>query len=133
MTRSEFERHSKLMYDAWNRQDVEAVLNRYTEDAIYRDPNTRGSVEGREAIGRYLTKLFSRWQMRWANREFFLLGEDDGVAVLWRATLRPKDSDREVHVEGMDLVLMEGDKVKRNEVYFDRAVLAELFAASTAS
>jgi hypothetical protein len=29
----------------------------------------------------------------------------------------------------MDLVLMDGDKVKRNEVYFDRAVLAELFAS----
>jgi hypothetical protein len=26
----------------------------------------------------------------------------------------------------MDLVLLEGDRVKRNEVYFDRAVLAPL-------
>lgn len=25
MTRSEFEQHSKLMYEAWNRQDVEAA------------------------------------------------------------------------------------------------------------
>jgi hypothetical protein len=30
----------------------------------------------------------------------------------------------------MDLVVMEGDKVKRNEVYFDRAVLAELLVAA---
>ena len=128
MTRAEFEEHSKLMYDAWNRQDVGAVLERYTEDLVYSDPNTRGVVEGREAMGRYLTKLFSRWQMHWATREFFLFSETDGVAVLWRATLRQKDGEREVEVDGMDLVLMEGDKVKRNEVYFDRAVLAELFA-----
>lgn len=37
MTKSEFEQHSKLMYDAWNHQDVEAVLERYTEDVVYRD------------------------------------------------------------------------------------------------
>lgn len=133
MTRSEFERHSEVVYDAWNRQDVEAVVQCYTEDLVYRDPNTRGAVEGRDAMRRYLTSLFSRWQMHWATRDFFLFGEADGVAVLWRATLQPKDSEREVEVDGMDLVLMEGDKVKRNEVYFDRAALAELFAGGAAA
>jgi ketosteroid isomerase-like protein len=133
MTRSEFEQHSKLMYDAWNRQDVEAVLERYTEDVVYRDPNTRGEVQGRDAMRRYLTKLFSRWQMHWATRDFFLFGDTNGVAVLWRATLQPKDGDRKVEVDGMDLVLVEGDKVRRNEVYFDRAALAELFAETSAT
>lgn len=127
MTKAEFEQHSKLMYDAWNRQDVEAVLDRYTEDTLYSDPNTRGMVEGREALRRYLTKLFSQWQMSWATRDYYLFGEDDGIAVLWRATLQRKDSDRKIEVDGMDLVLMKGDKVRRNEVYFDRATLAELF------
>lgn len=56
MTESAFREHSKLMYDAWNRQDVEAVLDRYTPDVIYRDPNTRGAVQGREAMRRYLTR-----------------------------------------------------------------------------
>jgi ketosteroid isomerase-like protein len=129
MTESQFREHSRLMYDAWNRQDVEAVLERYTPDVVYRDPNTRGTVEGRDAMRGYLTKLFARWQMHWATRDFFLFEGGDGVAVLWHATLRPKDGESEVEVDGMDLVLMKGDKVKRNEVYFDRAVLAELFAA----
>jgi hypothetical protein len=31
-----------------------------------------------------------------------------------------------VEADGMDLVLMDGELVKRNEVYFDRAVLAPL-------
>jgi ketosteroid isomerase-like protein len=132
MNRTEFEHHSKLMFDAWNRQDVEAVLERYTDDLVYRDPNTRGAVEGRDAMRRYLTSLFSRWQMHWATRDFFLFDEADGVAVLWRVTLRPKDGDREVEVDGMDLVLMEGEKVKRNEVYFDRAALAVLVSGEIA-
>ena len=34
-----------------------------------------------------------------------------------------------VEADGMDIVLLEGDRIKRNEVYFDRAVLAPLFAS----
>ncbi|WP_067793870.1 nuclear transport factor 2 family protein [Actinomadura formosensis] len=125
MNVSEFEQNSRLMYDAWNRQDVEAVLERYTDDLVYRDPSTRGPVEGREAMRRYLSKLFAAWQMRWTTREFHLFEGGEGVAVLWRATLRPTGGDRQVEIDGMDLVLMEGTKVKRNEVYFDRALLAQ--------
>jgi len=29
---------------AWNSQDVERVLDCYTDDVRYRDPNTRGEV-----------------------------------------------------------------------------------------
>lgn len=133
MTRSEFEQHAKLMCDAWNRQDVEAVLDRYTEDVAYRDPNTNGTVEGRGALRRYLTALFSRWTMHWEWREYYLFAAEDGAAVLWRARLAPANGDRAVEVDGMDLILMDGDKVRRNEVRFDRAVLAELFADAGAA
>lgn len=33
---------------AWNEQDVDRVVACYTEDCIYRDPNTRGAVAGRD-------------------------------------------------------------------------------------
>ena len=129
MTEAELTAHSERMLEAWNGQDVEAVVDLYTPDVVYRDPNTRGSVEGRDAMRRYLTKLFSSWQMHWVTRDFFPLRAEDGVVVLWRATLRPKDGERAVEVDGIDLVVMEGEKVKRNEVYFDRAALASLAAA----
>jgi ketosteroid isomerase-like protein len=109
--------------DAWNRQDVEAVLGCYTEDVRYRDPNTRGHVEGRDALRRYLTKLFSAWQMTWAKRELFPL-KADGVAFLWRATFRQPGRDLVVEADGMDLAVLRGEQLSRNEVYFDRAVLA---------
>jgi hypothetical protein len=41
--------------EAWNTQDVDRVLSCYTDDVRYRDPNTRGDVEGSDAMGRYLT------------------------------------------------------------------------------
>ena len=128
MNESEYLQHAERVYDAWNRQDVEAVVACYTPDLRYRDPNTRGTVEGADAFGRYLTKLFGAWQMHWATREAFMIAGLDGAAVLWRATLWRKDGADQVEVDGMDLVVMEGDLIARNEVYFDRALLAPLLA-----
>src|SRR6185369_11126445 len=38
---------------AWNSHDVNRVVACYTEDVVYRDPNTRGAVEGKGALSRY--------------------------------------------------------------------------------
>lgn len=133
MNESEYLQHAARVYDAWNRQDVEAVVACYTPDLRYRDPNTRGTVEGAEAFARYLTKLFDAWEMHWATREAFMIADRDGAAVLWRATLRRKDGTDQVEIDGMDLVVLEGDRIARNEVYFDRALLAPLLAAPAAA
>jgi len=109
--------------EAWTSQDVERVLDCYTDDVRYRDPNTRGEVTGRESMRRYLTRLFAGWQMTWAAREAFDLAGGDGVALLWRATLRRAGEDEVVTIDGMDLAVLRGDRVARNEVYFDRAAL----------
>ncbi len=116
---------------AWNQQDPDAVAQMYTEDVTYRDPNTRGAVEGSDALRRYLTKLFSRWEMHWELREDPLPhASGEGVTALWRASFRLPDGDRKVEAEGMDLVLLEGDRIRHNEVWFDRAALAPLLAAA---
>lgn len=46
--------------------------------------------------------------------------------MLWRAELRPRDGDTEVEIDGMDLAIFEGDRLSRNDVYFDRAAPAPL-------
>lgn len=111
---------------AWNDHDVERVVACYSDDLVYIDPNTRGPVEGADAMRRYLTKLFDRWEMHWTIKQVFPLVDVDGSAALWRASLTARATDKTAEVDGMDLVLIEGDKVKRNEVYYDRAVLAPL-------
>ena len=120
------------MLSAWNTQDVEVVLARYTEDLVYLDPNTRGPVLGRDAMRAYLTKLFDRWTMTWARDEIFPLEGNDGVTIRWNATLAPAGSGESVAIKGLDLVVLEGDLVKRNEVYFDRAPVAALLPALAA-
>lgn len=109
--------------EAWTSQDVERVLDCYTDDVRYRDPNTRGEVTGRESLRRYLTRLFAGWQMTWAAREVFDLEGRDGVALLWRATFRRAGQHEVIEIDGMDLAVLRGDRVARNDVYFDRAAL----------
>jgi uncharacterized protein (TIGR02246 family) len=109
---------------AWNSQDVERVLDVYTDDVRYLDPNTRGAVEGRDALRRYLTKLFAHWSMHWTLREAFLFDDRAGCAILWRARLTPTGGETAVEVDGMDLALVREGRLERNEVYFDRGALA---------
>jgi ketosteroid isomerase-like protein len=79
---------AERLFDGWNRQDVEAVVACYTEDLVYLDPNTRGAVQGADAMRRYLGKLFGRWEMHWSLRELFPLADADGAAALWHASVR---------------------------------------------
>ena len=112
---------------AWNAQDVERVVGIYTDDVTYIDPNTRGAVKGADALRRYLKKLFAHWKMHWSLREAFLLDGRNGCAVLWHATFQTPDGGTTVEADGMDLVIVRDDRVERNEVYFDRTVLAQLW------
>jgi ketosteroid isomerase-like protein len=131
MTSADLDRLARRILDAWNTQRVDRVVACYTPDLVYRDPNTRGEVRGAEAFGRYLTKLFGAWRMHWAPREVFVLEGGAGTAFLWRATLTPVGGNTGVEVEGMDLAIVEGERLKRNEVYFDRTALAPLLGAAS--
>lgn len=119
---------------AWNTQDVNAVLACYTADVNYRDPNTRGVIIGAEPMSRYLRKLFANWQMHWELRDLYPLDSPDatnnreGAVVRWTATLRRADRDKEVQVDGMDLVLLRDGSIAVNEVQFDRAALVPLLS-----
>lgn len=114
---------------AWNTQDVEEVVSCYTPDLEYRDPNTRGSVRGSDAMRRYLGKLFSGWNMHWSLREAHVFEDGSGCAVLWHATFQRPDADGVIGIDGMDFVTVRDDRIARNEVCFDRAQLAPLLGA----
>jgi len=111
---------------AWNTQDVSRVLACYATELEYRDPNTRGSVRGSDAMRNYLTKLFSKWTMHWVAREVHPLRDSTGVALLWTGTFRRGPTGAVVTIDGMDLVILSGGLIARNDVYFDRSPLAAL-------
>jgi uncharacterized protein (TIGR02246 family) len=130
MDEKELHRIAERVLDAWNSQDVERVVACYTDDLVYVDPNTRGPVRGRDAMRAYLTKLFRRWAMTWRGDEMFPLAGRAGVAFRWHATLAPAGGDRSAEISGIDLVLLQGDRIARNEVYYDRSPLAALASAT---
>ncbi len=119
----EAKRLAEATLSAWNSQDVDGVVSCYTEDCVYLDPNTRGPVVGRDAFRRYLSRLFQRWKMHWSLREFFLFEDESGGAFLWHAQLTPASGGKTAEIDGMDLVMVRGGKLCRNEVYFDRMAL----------
>lgn len=128
MTQAQWTAIKERFFGAWNSQDVESLVACYTEDCVYLDPNTRGEVRGREAMRRYLRKLFVAWDMHWSLKESFPLEDIDGAAALWHASIRRPGGSQTIEADGMDLILLEGDLVKRNEVYFNREVMAPLLA-----
>ncbi|MBU1671338.1 MAG: nuclear transport factor 2 family protein [Actinobacteria bacterium] len=111
---------------AWNSQDVDRVAATYTDDVVYRDPNTRGEINGSEDFKRYLEKLFAAWEMTWSLREAYLFEGGGGCSALWHATVKQAGGDHVVDFDGMDLILVRDERIARNEVWFDRAVLATL-------
>jgi ketosteroid isomerase-like protein len=130
MTREAMQSLAEGVLAAWNTQEVERVLDCYTADVDYRDPNTRGAVRGDDALRRYLTKLFANWRMHWSVREAHLFEDGRGGAFLWHATFQRPGGETTIAIDGMDFVEMRGDRIARNEVCFDRAQLAPLLDAS---
>ena len=121
-------KHADRFLAAWNSQEIERVIACYSPDLVYLDPNTVEAITGAQDMRRYLARLFDAWEMEWFLREAYPLEGTDGAAVLWRAQLRHRESGRSFTAEGMDLVLMQGGRIARNEVYFDRTELASVLA-----
>ena len=126
MDESRIKEHAERFLGAWNTHDPERVASVYTDDVVYIDPSTRGAVRGGDALRRYLKKLLAGWKMNWSLREAFPLKDKEGYAALWHASLQFQGKGDVVEVDGMDLIVMRGDLIERNEVYFDRSVLAPL-------
>ncbi|MFA5078066.1 MAG: nuclear transport factor 2 family protein [Dehalococcoidia bacterium] len=111
---------------AWNTQEVDKVAACYSEDLVYTDPNLKGEITDQQALRRYLAKLFAAWKMSWSIKDVQAFKNMDGAAARWHATWQPAVGGKTVEADGMDFIAFKGDKVQRNEVYFDRMVIADL-------
>ncbi|KZS79737.1 hypothetical protein A4G30_03315 [Mycobacterium kansasii] len=133
MDTAEWLRQSEAFLGAWNRHDVEEVVAWYTEPFVYRDPNIgAAAIESRDALRRYLSKLFDLWEMTWSVREVFVFDGADGAAVTWDATFRLRARHTRLEIHGVDIVFLRDGKVVHDEVFFDRSLLAPLVAGNAA-
>ncbi|HVZ44209.1 MAG TPA: nuclear transport factor 2 family protein [Ramlibacter sp.] len=112
--------------DMWNTLDLEATLDTYTDDVIYCDPKTGKRIIGKANLRRYLRKFFERWDMQFVVTEEYRLEGQDGQAVLWDCTIRRREGGPSKLVRGMDICMVRGNQLCRDEAYMGTSVLGEL-------
>lgn len=132
MARSNLDARGEQIRAAWNSQDVGRVLATYADEFSYVDPDTRGEIRDRDGLRRYLTKLFATIRARTTVDRVLEVWSSNTVTVLWSAAVHRADAEDEVVLNGVDVIVFDGELIARHEIYFDRLALAPLFAAEGA-
>lgn len=105
---------------AWTGNNPDALLKYYHEEALYIDPANRNGLKGQKEISRYFERLLAVYQdWTWKPIEVFPI--ETGAILKWECTI-PVGQET-IHEVGLDIVEIEGEKITRNEVYFDRTKL----------
>lgn len=117
---------TKRCIDMWNTLDLEATLETYTDDVVYCDPKTGRRILGKAALRRYLRKFFERWNMQFTVLEDHRLEGLDGQAVIWSCSIAKREGGAARTVRGMDIVMVRGNQLCRDEAFMDTSVLDEL-------
>ena len=102
---------------SWTGNHPEVLLEFYTRDVFYLDPANPKGLTGKEQLSAYLKKLLQKnphW--KWTREEIF--PTEKGFTLKWKAEI--PTAGENLILYGLDIVEMTGDKISRNEVYFDR-------------
>lgn len=98
----------------WTDKDVEKLLGFYTEDVLYKDPQTAAGITGHAALRAYLTGLFAATPpMTYNPDETWPI--PGGFCGRWFCDIG--EGGAAGRMRGFDLCLLRGDKIAVNEVY----------------
>jgi ketosteroid isomerase-like protein len=126
LTDQEIYKATRDCIEAWNTLDLETTLATYTDDILYRDPATSGKIHGKDELRRYLTKFFRVWNMQFRVIEEHRLAGLDGQLVMWDCDISPRQGGKMLTVTGMDICMVRGHQLCRDEAFMDMRGLAEL-------
>lgn len=104
----------------WTGNRPEDLIEVYAGDVFYRDPAKQEGITGKAALLAYFRKLLAAFP-DWVWTADDVWPVEGGFVLRWRAKIPV--GKKIVQETGMDLVLVKGGLVTRNEVYFDRAAL----------
>ena len=105
---------------AWTGNNPSGLLKYYHDDALYIDPANREGLKGHIEIAGYFERLLAA-NPDWTWRTIEIFPIPTGAIMKWECTI-PVGQEI-IHEVGLDIVEIEGDKITRNEVYFDRTNL----------
>jgi steroid delta-isomerase-like uncharacterized protein len=125
---------------AWNDRDLESFTTCLTEDVIWDDPAMVTPAVGREAVRAFSDSVLRAFpDFKYVIRHPVCVAVDGSrCTVLWTITatsLGPLDppgfgpTGRRVRFQGVDVLELEGGKVKRIDTFFDVLKPAEQLLA----
>jgi steroid delta-isomerase-like uncharacterized protein len=103
--------------DAWNRQDVDAIVAMHTPDMVFHNHTAGECVEG-DAVRGHIAGIFANWPgLTFASRSLYVR---DGLVVQeWTATGTHAETGRSATWDGMDILPARDGKFARKDVYSD--------------
>jgi mannose-6-phosphate isomerase-like protein (cupin superfamily) len=105
---------------AWTGNDPDRLLAFYADDAWYADPAVPEGVRGRDALRAYFGRLLAR-NPEWTWTHTGSTPLPGGFLNRWHATIPTPTGS--VEVDGVCTVELRGERIARNEVFFDRSAL----------
>lgn len=121
ITRAEFEEFSKVFTAAFNRDDLDAVMDFFADDALYAEFNgkeNRGKKAIREAFEPQFRGDFG--PVRFHGEDAFVDEETGKALSRWRCTLEIDGQPQEWR--GLDIYLLEDGLIKEKLTYAQTAI-----------
>jgi len=100
----------------WTGGNPAALIEFYSDDAVYLDPTVKEGLKGKGSILKYFKKLLKNnpeWQ--WTSEE--IITTEKGFTLKWKAVIPVRE--KKITEYGLDIVEITKGKISRNEVYFD--------------
>jgi steroid delta-isomerase-like uncharacterized protein len=122
---SEAREFAERWLPAWTGNNPELLVSFYSDDAFYLDPAIPQGIHGKPALLSYFRTLLAH-NPNWVWRQIEGIPMEGGFVNKWSA--RIPVGEKVLEVVGVCFVQLGADgKIRRNEVYFDRAqLLAEI-------
>lgn len=120
-TAAEARRFAEQWLPAWSGNDPELLASFYSDDAFYLDPAIPEGVKGKPALLAYFKRLLAH-NPEWIWTQIEGIPLEDGFLNKWHAMI--PIGETKLDVIGVCFVQFDAaGKIRRNEVYFDRAQL----------
>ena len=114
--------------DAWNAQDVDAIVAMHAPDIVFENHTAGERAEG-DAVRDHIANIFQNWpDLRFSSRRLY--ARDGLVVSEWTATATHQTSGTRVEWDGIDVFPIENGLIKRKDVYSNSWTVPSQIAAA---
>jgi len=117
MKKKELEKYVSNYLKSWTGNNPKKVLQYFGKNATFIDPANPKGLQNKESLKSYLTPLVKKnnaWT--WEMQE--LIPNKNGCIVKSKAVIPL--SKKKVEVNCIEIIELKGQKIIRNEIYFDQ-------------